>query len=65
MQWQLTTGVTFAIYNPLLAPVMPTPANFMASWVADRCNIVFCVPVFVEVSFHISNVRASVSINAL
>lgn len=27
---------------------MPTPANFLASWRADRCDVVFCIPVFIE-----------------
>ncbi|KAL7277648.1 hypothetical protein ACG7TL_008575 [Trametes sanguinea] len=26
----------------------PTPANFLDAWVACKCNIVFCVPVFIE-----------------
>ncbi|KAJ7910491.1 acetyl-CoA synthetase-like protein [Mycena leptocephala] len=45
--WPLTSGAIFAIYNP--KPVIPTPANFLASWVTDKCDIVFCVPVFIEV----------------
>ncbi|KAJ7171136.1 acetyl-CoA synthetase-like protein [Mycena filopes] len=40
-------GAIFAVYNPL-KPVIPTPANFLASWVADKCDIVFCVPIFLE-----------------
>ncbi|KAJ6507578.1 acetyl-CoA synthetase-like protein [Mycena vulgaris] len=42
----LFTGVTAAIYKP--EPIIPTPANFLASLVADRCEIIFCVPVFIE-----------------
>ncbi|TBU58486.1 acetyl-CoA synthetase-like protein [Dichomitus squalens] len=42
------TGSTFALYKPIVPPAPPNPANFLASWVADRCDIVFCVPVFIE-----------------
>ncbi|KAI0314061.1 acetyl-CoA synthetase-like protein [Amylostereum chailletii] len=46
--WPISSGAIFALYNPLLPVVIPTPANFLAHWVADQCNIVFCVPVFIE-----------------
>ncbi|KAI0800375.1 acetyl-CoA synthetase-like protein [Fomes fomentarius] len=46
--WPLTSGATFALYKPANPPVVPTPANFLARWVADKCNIVFCVPAFIE-----------------
>ncbi|KAJ7649210.1 hypothetical protein B0H17DRAFT_1147835, partial [Mycena rosella] len=45
-QWPLSTGATFAVYKPEL--IIPTPANFLTSVVADQCDIVLCVPVFVE-----------------
>lgn len=45
--WPLSSGAIFALYNPK-KPMIPTPGNFLASWVADRCDIVFCVPVFIE-----------------
>ncbi|KAJ7732697.1 acetyl-CoA synthetase-like protein [Mycena metata] len=45
--WPPTSGAIFAVYNPF-KPIVPTPANFMASWMADKCDIVFCVPVFLE-----------------
>ncbi|KAJ6625067.1 acetyl-CoA synthetase-like protein [Mycena sp. CBHHK59/15] len=44
--WPPSCGATFAVYNP--KPTIPTPANFLKSWVADKCDIVFCVPVFIE-----------------
>ncbi|KZT21918.1 acetyl-CoA synthetase-like protein [Neolentinus lepideus HHB14362 ss-1] len=44
----LSSGAIFAVYKPSLSPTVPTPANFLSSWVSDKCNIVFCVPVFVE-----------------
>ncbi|TBU40122.1 hypothetical protein BD309DRAFT_1082947 [Dichomitus squalens] len=46
--WPLSSGSTFALYKPIVPPAPPTPANFLASWVADRCDIVFCVPVLIE-----------------
>ncbi|KAI0708459.1 acetyl-CoA synthetase-like protein [Earliella scabrosa] len=46
--WPLSTGATFALYKPILPPITPTPANFLESCIADKCDIVFCVPVFVE-----------------
>ncbi|KAJ6595668.1 acetyl-CoA synthetase-like protein [Mycena vulgaris] len=45
--WPLSSGAIFALYTPGKA-MIPTPANFLASWVADKCDIVFCVPVFIE-----------------
>ncbi|KAJ7485527.1 acetyl-CoA synthetase-like protein [Mycena latifolia] len=45
--WPPSSGAIFALYNPR-KPTIPTPANFLASWVADKCDIVFCVPVFIE-----------------
>ncbi|KAJ7105399.1 acetyl-CoA synthetase-like protein [Mycena crocata] len=44
--WPPTSGAIFAVYKP--KPIIPTPVNFLASWVADKCDIVFCVPVFIE-----------------
>ncbi|KAJ7742651.1 acetyl-CoA synthetase-like protein [Mycena maculata] len=44
--WPLSSGAIFAVYSP--TPIIPTPANFLASWIADECDIVFCVPVFIE-----------------
>ncbi|KAJ7078089.1 acetyl-CoA synthetase-like protein [Mycena epipterygia] len=48
MIWPLSSGAIFALYNPNQKGIIPTPANFLASWVADKCDIVFCVPVFIE-----------------
>ncbi|KAJ7276812.1 acetyl-CoA synthetase-like protein [Mycena rebaudengoi] len=45
--WPLSSGAIFALYNPR-QPVIPTPDNFFSSWTADKCDIVFCVPVFIE-----------------
>ncbi|KAH9889260.1 acetyl-CoA synthetase-like protein [Cubamyces lactineus] len=44
----LTSGAAFALYPPTLSPTVPTPANFLDAWTACKCNIVFCVPVFIE-----------------
>ncbi|KAJ7634824.1 acetyl-CoA synthetase-like protein [Roridomyces roridus] len=44
--WPLWSGAIFAIYKP--KPIIPTPANFLDSWTADKCDIVYCVPAFVE-----------------
>ncbi|RPD57315.1 acetyl-CoA synthetase-like protein [Lentinus tigrinus ALCF2SS1-7] len=46
--WPLSSGAVFAIYKPTLPPTIPTPANFLSAWEADKCDIVFCVPVFIE-----------------
>ncbi|KAJ7158106.1 acetyl-CoA synthetase-like protein [Mycena filopes] len=45
--WAPMSGAIFALYNPF-KPVIPTPANFLTSWLADGCDIVFCVPIFIE-----------------
>ncbi|KAJ7136795.1 acetyl-CoA synthetase-like protein [Mycena epipterygia] len=46
--WPPASGAIFAVYSPRPRPTIPTPANFLASWIADNCHIVFCVPVFIE-----------------
>ncbi|OSC97571.1 acetyl-CoA synthetase-like protein [Trametes coccinea BRFM310] len=48
MIWPPTSGAIFSIYPPVAPPIVPTPANFLDAWVACKCNIVFCVPVFIE-----------------
>lgn len=48
---QVTSGATFALYKPVTPPAPPTPGNFLENWKATKCNIVFCVPVFLEVFF--------------
>ncbi|KAJ3557933.1 hypothetical protein NM688_g1205 [Phlebia brevispora] len=46
--WPLTSGATFALYKPTSPPTVPTPSNFLKSWSASGCHIVFCIPVFIE-----------------
>ncbi|KAI9059896.1 acetyl-CoA synthetase-like protein [Trametes sanguinea] len=46
--WPLTCGATFVLYPPVTPPIIPTPSNFIASWTAGKCDIVFSVPVFIE-----------------
>ncbi|OSC97580.1 acetyl-CoA synthetase-like protein [Trametes coccinea BRFM310] len=46
--WPLTCGATFVLYPPVSPPIIPTPSNFIASWIAGKCDIVFSVPVFIE-----------------
>ncbi|KAF7797380.1 hypothetical protein EIP86_008575 [Pleurotus ostreatoroseus] len=46
--WPITSGATFVLYKPVSPPAPPTPANFLESWTAAKCNIVFCIPVFLE-----------------
>ncbi|KAI9059888.1 acetyl-CoA synthetase-like protein [Trametes sanguinea] len=48
MIWPPTSGAIFSVYPPVSPPVVPTPANFLEAWLACKCDIVFCVPVFVE-----------------
>ncbi|KAI0657838.1 acetyl-CoA synthetase-like protein [Cubamyces menziesii] len=48
LMWPLTSGATFSFYPPVLPPPVPTPANFLAAWTACKCDIVFCIPVFIE-----------------
>ncbi|KAL7277654.1 hypothetical protein ACG7TL_008581 [Trametes sanguinea] len=39
---------TNPIYLAVSPPIIPTPSNFIASWIAGKCDIVFSVPVFIE-----------------
>ncbi|KAI0819209.1 acetyl-CoA synthetase-like protein [Trametes gibbosa] len=48
MIWPVSSGSTFALYAPQPSPKMPTPANFLADWIACKCDIVFCIPAFIE-----------------
>ncbi|KZV70689.1 acetyl-CoA synthetase-like protein [Peniophora sp. CONT] len=45
---QLVSGCIFALYEPTVPPTLPTPDNFYAAWTACNCDIVFCIPVFIE-----------------
>ncbi|TFK90191.1 hypothetical protein K466DRAFT_597163 [Polyporus arcularius HHB13444] len=46
--WPVSCGAVFAIYTPSSPRTIPTPANFLSAWEADKCNIVFCALVFIE-----------------
>ncbi|KAH9851134.1 acetyl-CoA synthetase-like protein [Lenzites betulinus] len=46
--WAVSCGATFALYPPIDPPTIPTPANFLAAWQACECDIVFCMPAFIE-----------------
>ncbi|OJT05247.1 hypothetical protein TRAPUB_3954 [Trametes pubescens] len=48
MMWPLSSGSTFALYPPEYPPRIPTPADFLAAWVACKSDIVFCIPAFIE-----------------
>ncbi|KAH9851149.1 acetyl-CoA synthetase-like protein [Lenzites betulinus] len=49
MAWPVSCGAIFALYAPQPTPKIPTPANFLAEWLACKCDIVFCIPAFIEV----------------
>ncbi|RDX47519.1 hypothetical protein OH76DRAFT_1484656 [Lentinus brumalis] len=44
----VSCGAVFAIYTPSSPRTIPTPANFLSAWEADKCNFVFCALVFIE-----------------
>ncbi|OJT07922.1 hypothetical protein TRAPUB_1201 [Trametes pubescens] len=48
MTWPLISGMTCALYPPVHPLIVPTPANFLAAWQACNCDIVVCMPVFIE-----------------
>ncbi|KAI0325861.1 acetyl-CoA synthetase-like protein [Cubamyces sp. BRFM 1775] len=48
LMWPLTSGATFSFYAPVLPQPVPSPANFLAAWTACKCDIVFCIPIFIE-----------------
>lgn len=39
-----------ACFKPAYPPTIPTPDTFLREIIATKCQIVFCVPIFVEVS---------------
>ncbi|KAI0669500.1 hypothetical protein C8Q78DRAFT_1080217 [Trametes maxima] len=46
--WPLSCGATFALYPPTYPPTVPTPLNFLAAWTTCKCDIVVCIPAFIE-----------------
>ncbi|KAI0629577.1 acetyl-CoA synthetase-like protein [Trametes polyzona] len=48
MTYPLSCGAVFAVYPPVRPLPVPTPSNYLAGWQACKCDIIFCVPVFVE-----------------
>ncbi|EIW54137.1 acetyl-CoA synthetase-like protein [Trametes versicolor FP-101664 SS1] len=45
---QLASGLICALYPPVSPLIVPTPANFLVAWRACKCDIVVCMPVFIE-----------------
>ncbi|KAI0743085.1 acetyl-CoA synthetase-like protein [Daedaleopsis nitida] len=49
LTWSLYVGCTWSMFKPCTPPVFPSPDAFLDSLVATKCEIVYCVPAFVEV----------------
>ncbi|KAJ3572833.1 hypothetical protein NP233_g2821 [Leucocoprinus birnbaumii] len=48
MVWPICSGTVTACFRPSCPPIIPTPDIFLREMVTTRCQIAFCVPVFVE-----------------
>ncbi|KAI0629575.1 acetyl-CoA synthetase-like protein [Trametes polyzona] len=48
LTYPLSCGLVFCVFPPVRPPVVPTPANYLSAWQACKCDIMFCVPVFIE-----------------
>ncbi|KAI0325855.1 acetyl-CoA synthetase-like protein [Cubamyces sp. BRFM 1775] len=44
----ISTGAIVAVYPPIWPPTVPTPANFLQAWTACKCDIILCIPPFLE-----------------
>ncbi|KAI8971004.1 acetyl-CoA synthetase-like protein [Trametes punicea] len=48
LECTVSCGATFALYPPVFPPTVPNPANFIAAWKACKCDVVICIPAFIE-----------------
>jgi hypothetical protein len=48
---QSISGVTLAVFPPVVPPVVPTAARVFEDAVATNARYLFCVPAFLEVGF--------------
>lgn len=48
LAWTTCSGLIMGCFKPASPPVIPTPDVFLQGLVATRCQLVYCVPVFVE-----------------
>ncbi|KAI0318579.1 acetyl-CoA synthetase-like protein [Amylostereum chailletii] len=46
--WTTCVGIVMACFKPANPPVLPTPETFLTAIDATKCEIVYCVPAFVE-----------------
>ncbi|KAJ8080312.1 putative NRPS-like protein biosynthetic cluster [Marasmius tenuissimus] len=46
--WTVYTGVVMTVFRPGWPPLIPTPDKVFSAAKATSCNIMFCVPVFLE-----------------
>lgn len=52
-------GFAVASFKPRTPYAIPTPDNVLSSAIATKCNVVMCVPAFVEVRFVFNNASPS------
>ena len=45
---QVYSGVTLVVFKPSNPPVTPTPEAFLESILTTECDMLFCVPAFIE-----------------
>ncbi|PBK92561.1 acetyl-CoA synthetase-like protein [Armillaria gallica] len=46
--WTAYTGIIMAVFRPGWPPIIPTPDRVFSGAIAIKCNLMFCVPAFLE-----------------
>ncbi|KAK0463111.1 uncharacterized protein EV420DRAFT_1618923 [Desarmillaria tabescens] len=46
--WTAYTGVIMAVFRPGWPPIIPTPDRVFSGPIATKCNLMFCVPAFLD-----------------
>ncbi|KAK0497789.1 hypothetical protein EDD18DRAFT_1159316 [Armillaria luteobubalina] len=46
--WTAYTGVIMTVFRPGWPPIIPTPDRVFSGAIATKCNLMFCVPAFLE-----------------